>query len=104
MCSYYNLWEAPIILVGHIFGGLMLKNLVVEVSKCMYQRGMNSLDAKVQSKCKKFLDNVEGMAFYSVPHGGGSQEFSSFFASQCLQTNVIDKKIEHVSKNLNSLN
>jgi hypothetical protein len=72
MCSYDKLWEASIILVGYSFGGIMLKSLVVEVSKCMYQRGMNSLDVKVQGICKTFLDNVDGMAFYSVPHDGGS--------------------------------
>jgi len=66
---------------------------VVEVSKCMYQRVRNFVNAKVQGMCKNFFENVKGMAFYSVPHGGGSQEFSSFFASQWLQTNVIDKKI-----------
>jgi hypothetical protein len=104
MCSYDNLWEAPIGLVGHSFGGLMLKSLVVEVSKHIYQRSKNSLDKEVQIRCKKFLENVTGMVFYSVPHGGDSQEFSSFFASQCLQTNVIDKNIEHGSKNLNLFN
>jgi len=104
MCSYENLWEAPIVLVGHSFGGLMLKSLVVEVSKCMHRRSMNSLDVEVQDNCKKFLKNLKGMVFYSVPCGGGSQKFSRFFASQCLQTNVINKKIEHGSKNLNSFN
>jgi len=104
MCSYENLWEAPIVLVGHSFGGLMLKSLVVEVSKCVHRRSMNSLDVEVQDNCKKFLENLKWMVFYSVPCGGSSQKFSRFFASQCLQTNVIDKKIEHGSKNLNSFN
>jgi triacylglycerol esterase/lipase EstA (alpha/beta hydrolase family) len=104
MCSYENLWEAPIVLVGHSFGGLMLKSLVVEVSKRMHQRSMPSLDVEVRDNCKKFLENVKGMVFYSVPRGGDSQEFSSFLASQCLQTNVIDKKIKHGSNNLNSFN
>jgi hypothetical protein len=65
---------------------------------------MTSLDVEVRDNYQKFLKNVKGMAFYSVPHGDGSQEFSSFLALQRLQTNVINKKIEHGSKNLNSFN
>jgi len=104
MYRYEKLWEAPIVLVGHSFGGLMLKSLVVEVSKCIHRRSICSLDATIQDSCKKFLENVNSIVFYSVPDGGGSQEFLSFFASQCFQTNVIDKNIEHASKNLNSFN
>jgi hypothetical protein len=38
MCrNYKSYWEAPIVLVGYIFGGLVLKSLVVEVDKCVEQ-------------------------------------------------------------------
>jgi hypothetical protein len=104
MCSYENLWEAPIALVGHSFGGLMLKSLVVEVCKHVHQRSMTSLDVEIRDNCKKFVENVKVMVFYSVPHAIDSQRFSSFFASQCLQTYVIDKKIKHGLMNLNSFN
>jgi len=39
--SYENLWCAPIVLVGHSFGGLIIKSLVVEIQKRMKQKNIN---------------------------------------------------------------
>jgi hypothetical protein len=95
MCRYENLWEVPIVSVGYSFGGVMLKSLVVEVLKHMHQRMKKTQDVVSQESCKKKFENLKGMAFNSVSHGGGSQ---------CLQINVIDKKVEHESKSFNSFN
>jgi len=60
-------------LVAYCFGGLVLKSLVVEVRKHVYQMPKNGLDDKVHKCCKTFLNNVKGVVFYSVPHVGGTQ-------------------------------
>jgi predicted alpha/beta-fold hydrolase len=46
------------VLVGHSFGGLVIKSLFVEASK------------HNDDKCKKFLKCIKGTIFYSVPHSG----------------------------------
>jgi len=46
---------------------------------------MNNLDVKVQNCCEKFLKNLKGVVFYSVPHAGGTQDLSKYFKWQCQQ-------------------
>ncbi len=48
-------------LVGHSFGGILIKSLTVEASKCA------SSSCKM---CKTFLKHIKGMIFYAVPHSG----------------------------------
>jgi hypothetical protein len=45
-------------LVAYSFGGLVLKSLVIEARKHVYQRPKNGLDDKVHKCCKTFLNNV----------------------------------------------
>ncbi len=72
-------------MVAYSFGGLVLKSLVVEMHKHVYQKQTNNLDVKVQNCCEKFLKNLKGVVFYSVPHAGGTQDLSKYFKWQCQQ-------------------
>ncbi|CAM6012213.1 unnamed protein product [Sphagnum balticum] len=82
---YETLWDGPVAMVGYSFGGLVLKSLVVEMHKHVYQKQMNNLDVKVQNCCENFLKNLKGVVFYSVPHAGGTQDLSKYFKWQCQQ-------------------
>jgi hypothetical protein len=59
-------------MVTYSFRSLVLKSLVVEMHKHVYQRQKNNLDVKPQECCEKFLKNLKGVVFYSVPHAGGT--------------------------------
>jgi len=78
-------------LVAYSFGGLILKSLVVEVHKHVYQKRRNDLDDEVHKCCKTFLNNVKGVVFYGVPHLGGTQYLSKYFTWQCQQINTSNK-------------
>jgi hypothetical protein len=84
-CRYETLWDGPVAMVAYSFGGLVLKSLVVEMHKHVYQKQTNNLDVKVQNCCEKFLKNLKGVVFYSVPHAGGTQDLSKYFKWQCQQ-------------------
>jgi hypothetical protein len=70
--SYQSLWDGPVAFVAYSFGGLVLKSLVVEAHKHVYQRSKNGLDDETHKCCKTFLNNVKGVVFYGVPHSGGT--------------------------------
>jgi hypothetical protein len=72
-------------MVAYSFGGLVLKSLVVEMHKHAHQKPMTNLDVKTQNWCLKFLKNLKGVVFYSVPHAGGTQDLSNYFKWQCQQ-------------------
>jgi hypothetical protein len=80
-CRYETLWDGPVAMVAYSFGGLVLKSLVVEMHKHVYQKQTNNLDVKVQNCCEKFLKNLKGVVFYSVPHASGTQDLSKYFKS-----------------------
>ncbi len=82
---YETLWDGPMVMVAYSFGGLVLKSLVVEMHKHVYKKQMNNLDVKVQNCCERFLKNLKGVVFYSVPHAGGTQDLSKYFKWQCQQ-------------------
>jgi hypothetical protein len=105
-CSYQSLWDGPVALVAYSFGGLVLKSLVVEAHKRVYQRPKNGLDDEVQKCCKTFLNNVKGVVFYGVPHFGGTQYLSKYFTWQCQQINTFNKYATQpgFSKNLKPFN
>jgi len=93
-------------LVAYSFGGLVLKSLVVEAHKHVHQRRRNDLDDEVHKCCKTFLNNVKGVIFYGVPHAGGTQDLSNYFAWQHQQINTLNKYATQsgFSKNLESFN
>jgi len=59
------------VLIGHSFGGLVLKSLVVEARKMSGIRyAEDDLTRAAVDHAKAFLNNVRGVVFYAVPHGG----------------------------------
>jgi hypothetical protein len=91
--EYEPLWEAPIALVGYSFGGLVVKSLVVEVEKRAKQaRVENNLERAAKQSCQKFLGNLKGTIFYSVPHAGGREDFKEYFIWECKKFNASKKK------------
>jgi triacylglycerol esterase/lipase EstA (alpha/beta hydrolase family) len=68
-CRYQ--WHHPIVLIGHSFGGLVLKSIIVKVKTTQYCTDGWS---KATYQCaERFLSNVKGVAFYAVPHTGSSK-------------------------------
>ncbi|CAM6117100.1 unnamed protein product [Calypogeia fissa] len=59
--------HCPVILVGHSFGGLVMKELCVQAS---HQTAISSQDSENNSAANKFLANVKGIFFYATPHRG----------------------------------
>jgi uncharacterized protein (DUF488 family) len=88
-----TLWIAPIVLVGYSFGGLVLKSLVVDVHKHIYQKVGNEYDIRTKTICKRFLENLKGTIFYGVPHTGDPRELLKYFTWQFQEMNSIDKKL-----------
>jgi hypothetical protein len=74
MASAYVLcrfeWDCPIVVIGHSFGGLVLKSLVVEAKKRSIRYAEDDLSRAAGDHAKAFLNNVRGVVFYAVPHGG----------------------------------
>jgi hypothetical protein len=79
LCSQCELWGRPIILIGHSFGGLVIKSLVVEVWKRTSTPTKNDFDKKTKMNCTKFLESLSGIVFYSVPHSGTTPTFRDYF-------------------------
>ncbi|BBN11612.1 protein SERAC1 [Marchantia polymorpha subsp. ruderalis] len=52
----------PVIMVGHSFGGLLIKKLVEQVAD------KARLNGNHHKNLQKFLDNLKGLFFYSTPH------------------------------------
>ncbi|KAH8936865.1 hypothetical protein BDL97_17G107800 [Sphagnum fallax] len=66
-------WHHPIVLIGHSFGGLVLKSLVVQLKTRLAIENATDSWSKATVQCVKvFLRNVRGVAFYAVPHAGSS--------------------------------
>jgi len=101
-CRYETFWDGPVAMVAYSFGGLVLKSLVVEMHKHVYQKQTNKLDVKAHIYCEKFLKNLKGVVFYSVPHAGGTQELSKYFKWQCQQI-TKDRTQSSLLKNMKSL-
>jgi hypothetical protein len=69
LCRYG--WHHPIVLIGHNFGGLVLKSLVVKLKRESTIGNCPNSWSKATVQCaKEFLSNVRGLAFYAVPHAG----------------------------------
>jgi len=90
-------------MVTYSFGGLVLKSLVVEMHKHMYKKQMTNLDVKTQNCCEKFLKNLKGVVFYSVPCDGGTQDLVKYFKWQCQQI-AKDKTQSGLLTNMKSFN
>jgi hypothetical protein len=102
-CRYETFWDGPVAMVAYSFGGLVLKSLVVEMQKHVHQKKMTNLDVKTQNCCKKFLKNLKGVVFYSVPHAGTTKDLSKYFNWQCQQI-AKDETRSSILKNMESFN
>jgi len=80
---YETFWDGTVAMVAYSFGGLVLKSLVVEMHKHVYQKQMTNLDVKTQNCRDKFLKNLQGVVFYNVPHANGTEDLSKYFKWQC---------------------
>jgi predicted alpha/beta hydrolase family esterase len=67
-----------IVLVGHSFGGLVIKSLMVEVDKAVKERSRSAIERNKQARCKAFQANVKGIMFYAVPHIGANKNFKTY--------------------------
>jgi hypothetical protein len=65
------------VLIGHCFGGLIIKSFVEEANKRAYGRVRNKIDEQSKRHANKFLKNLKGIVFYAVPHAGS--ELESYF-------------------------
>jgi len=71
LCRYES--HHPIVLIGHSFGGLVLKSLVVKLKRRLAIQNATNSWLKATLQCvKEFLSNVRGVAFYAVLHAGSS--------------------------------
>ncbi len=98
-CRYATLWIAPIVLVGYSFGGLVLKSLVVNARKHIYQKVTNEYERRTKKNCERFLENLKGTIFYGVPHTGGPK-LLEYFTWQSQEMNSIDKKLMKAQSSL----
>ncbi|KAG0612363.1 hypothetical protein M758_6G021700 [Ceratodon purpureus] len=88
LSSKWNLSDpkVKVILIGHSFGGLIIKSLVVEA------HSQATLQPRLHEKCVKFLENLEGIVFYSVP-GSASDQNQQFeeYINKLNQTGVLQR-------------
>jgi len=62
------------VLIGHSFGGMVLKSMIVKLKRASTIRNPTNSWSKATVQCVKvFLSNVRGVAFYAVPHAGSSK-------------------------------
>ncbi len=95
MCSYVTLWQCPIVLVGHSFGGIVIKCLVVEINKCANIKKLtDEMEATTHHNCKRFFEILKGMVFYiGVPHSSSTTKLPLYFAWQYQEINSINKSL-----------
>jgi hypothetical protein len=71
------------VLIGHCFGGLVIKSLVEEARKRTRLGNVrNAIDRKAKASAEKFLKNLKGVVFYAVPHSGSKKLISYFHPLQ----------------------
>ncbi len=90
--------EHPFVLVGHSFGGIVIKSLVFEIHKRSQQQHCNNLQKSYVEKANVFLKNMLGVAFYDVPHIG-SQSLIEYICKQC-EINLDSKQLAKVLENI----
>jgi surfactin synthase thioesterase subunit len=71
--------EHPYVLIGYSFGGIILKQLVLEVLQRYYKDVIWS---------RAFVENMLGVVFYAVPHAGSQLRKFMKQSDRILHTNV----------------
>jgi hypothetical protein len=61
-------------LVGHSFGGLVIKSLVVEAYRLSQVTPRNTITEVIVAHANRFLKNLRGVVNYAVPHNGSFLE------------------------------
>ncbi len=80
-------------MVGHSFGGLVIKALVnaMKTRSTSEAAERNALNSDVIDRANEFLQNLKGIVFYSVPHtGADAYALGRYFKFQGLSTMVND--------------
>ncbi len=78
ICSRWRLGQRHgFVMIGHCFGGLVIKSLMEEAQKRSKSKPENDFDRKAVASAEKFLQNLKGVVFYAVPHLGS--ELKSYF-------------------------
>jgi hypothetical protein len=102
----YREWELgqkhPFVLVGHSFGGIVIKSLIFEIHKKSQEQHYNNLEKSYVEKANVFLKNMLGMAFYAVPHIG-SQPLIEYICKQCkisLDSKQLPKVLENIDPSI----
>ncbi len=55
--------------MGHKFGGILIKSLIIEVNKVARRKICQDVTEKeAKDSCEAFQHNLSGIMFYSVPH------------------------------------
>ncbi len=85
-------------LVGHSFGGIVIKSLVFEIRKISQQQHCNNLEKSCVEKANVFLKNMLGVVFYAVPHIG-SQLLIEYICRQC-EISLDSKQLAKVLENI----
>jgi hypothetical protein len=83
----------PFALVGHSFGGLVIKALVNAMKARSTSKAgeKTDLDRNGIDKANKFLENLKAIVFYSVPHtGADAAALGHYFELQGFPTMVKD--------------
>ncbi|CAK9877273.1 unnamed protein product [Sphagnum jensenii] len=77
--SEWRLGQRGFVLIGHCFGGLVIKSLVEEARKRARLGNVRSaIDRKAKASAQVFLKNLKGVVFYAVPHSGSKNLISYF--------------------------
>lgn len=83
ICRYE--WDCPVALVGHSFGGLVIKSLIVEVDRRARRSESEIPDRNIRAtdrQCSAFLKKVKLTVFYGTPHtGSGAVKYAENFQS-----------------------
>ncbi|CAM6085893.1 unnamed protein product [Calypogeia fissa] len=87
----------PVVLVGHSFGGLVIKQLCVYASS---QIGFLEKTSQRGYKLNSLLENIKGVFFYSTPHYGIADNIAEHFVEN-LQLLAYVKTLSTVSSRLN---
>jgi len=88
----------PFVLVGHSFGGIVIKSLVFEIHKISQQQHCNNVEKSYVKKANVFFKNMLGVAFYAVPHIG-SQPLIEYICQQC-KISSDSKQLAKVLENI----
>ncbi len=80
-----------IILVGHKFGGVLIKSLIIEVNKVAHRKKFEDVAEKeAKDSCEAFRHNLSGILFYSVPH---------FMIEKDIEIMCMERYIPHTASN-----